>query len=174
MTSLEKLYEARKKLDKVLKEVEIEQSKIQDELMEKRTAGWDKMFDDLYSLKKYSNFIDTGISLYKSKKETLGFEIRDDCICVISWKHADSYDRPIEPKMETYFFSITKDKPFKTDSHYSDWMEYVTHAIENWNEVMEEIKIRLSKRMELEMKKKISDSEKKQIKLEKQLDAISK
>lgn len=177
MNNLERLYEARKELDKVLKEVEVEQSRIRDEITEKRTIGWDKMFEDLYSLRKYSNFIDTGIGLYKSKKETLGFEIRNDNICVISWIHFNCDGRQIEPKTETYFFAITKDKPFKpskADSHYSDWMKYVTYAIENWDEVIKEIEIRLSKRMELEMKKKISNSEQRQIELETQLNAISK
>lgn len=173
MNNLERLYEVRKELDKAIKEIETEQSKIKDEIVEKRNIGWDRMFEDLYSLRKYSNFIDTGITLYKSKKETLGFEIRKDYICVISWEHFNCDGRQIEPRAETYFFTITKDKPFKTDSHYSDWIKYVTYAIENWNEVMREIEIRLSKQIELEMKKKISNLEQNQIELEKQLKAIS-
>lgn len=173
MNNLEKLYEARKALDKVLKDVEIEQSKLIKEITEKRDVGWDRMFSDLYSLRKYSNFIDTGIDLYKNRAETLGFEIRDNEICVLSWKHINFYGNQTEPKTETYFFSITRDKPFETNSYYKDWMKYVIYAIENWNEVMKEIEIRLSKQMELEMKKKISDSEEKQIELKKQLNAIN-
>lgn len=174
MNNLERLYEAKKEFDKALKEIETEQSKMEDEIKEKRNIGWDKMFDDLYVLRKYSNFIDTGVELCKSKSETLGFEIRNDYVCVISWEHFDCDNRPIEPRTKTYFFDITKDEPFKTDSHYSDWMKYVITAIENWDEVKKEIEKRLANKMEREMNKKAFDSEQRQVKLEKQLKAISK
>lgn len=174
MNNLERLHEANKELDKVLNEIKIEQSKIKNEITEKRNDGWYKMFDDLFSLKKYSRYIDTGINIYSNRSETLGFEIREDYICVISWKHVDSNKRPIEPRTETYFFTIKQDKPFQTRSHYDRYMEYVILAIENWDDVMEEIEKRLEKKMEIEMKKKITNAEKRQMELEKQLIAISK
>ena len=65
MNNLEKLYKKRKELDKVLEEIKTEQFKMRNIITEKRNAGWDKMFEDLYSFKKYSNFIDTGIGLYE-------------------------------------------------------------------------------------------------------------
>jgi len=174
MNNLEKLYEANKELDRVLKEVATNQLKIKDEISEKRNNGWNKMFDDLLSLKKYSKFIDTGIQIYSGRSKTLGFEIRDNYICVISWKHFDCDRKPIEPKTETYFFSITRDKPFQTNSHFGNHMEYVVTAIENWDDVKEEIERRLEKRMEIEMKKKLLKAEQTQTELEKQLEAISK
>lgn len=171
MNILEKLYETRKELDAVLSEIEVEQSKLESEITEKRNISWNKMFEDLYSLKKYSRSIDTGVELYKG--ETLGFEIRNDGIGVISWEHFNGNGKQIEPRKKTYFFTITQDKPFQVNSIYHEWMEYVIKAIENWSEVMKEIEKRLVKRMELEMTKKITVSEQKQTELENQLKAIN-
>ncbi|ADZ20217.1 hypothetical protein BJV85_002832 [Clostridium acetobutylicum] len=173
MNKLERLYEIRKELDKTLRKIELEQVQLKNEITEKRNIGWNKMFDDLYSLKKYSCFIDTGISLYKCGDETLGFEIRDEYICVISWKHINCDGKRIEPRTETYFFTIKKQEPFKTDLLYRNYMKYVIYAIENWNEVKVEIERRLSKRIESEMKKKISNLEKRQNELEKELSLIN-
>lgn len=172
MNNLEKLYEMGKNLDKELKTIEIGQAKIEDEITKRRTIGWEKMFEDLYSLRKYSNNIDTGIMLYKSQKETLGFRLCDDYIVVISWEHLNCDGKKIEPRPHTSFFCITKGKPFEAND-YKVCMKYVVFAIENWDEVMKEIEKRLSEQMELEIKKKISNLEQKQIELDKQLKAIS-
>lgn len=185
MNNLEKLYEARQELEKTLKEVEIEQSKTKNIITEKRNAGWDRMFKDLYSLRKYSSFIDTGIAIGAKKYTllgfelrggyTLGFELRDNCISVISWEHFNCIGEPLsKPNVETYYFTIKKNKPFEVDSHYSAWMKYVLLAIENWDKTMDEIKLRLSKKMELEMKNRVSELEKNQEMLESELKAISK
>ncbi len=175
MKNLEMLLKAKEELDKILKVVEVEQLKMQDEIKAKKNIGWEKMFDDLYSLKKYSNFIDTGICLYGDKIETLGFEIRDNFICVISWKHFDKWGNKIEDKQGTYFFTIKKDSPFQAKSgNFADWMKFVVVAIEDWDNVMDEIKIRLAKKMELDMGKSISNSSKKQTELENQLKSINK
>ena len=175
MNNLEKLLKARQELDNTLKEVEVEQAKIQAEITAKKNSGWDKMFEDLYSLRKYSKLMDSGIRLYQSNEETLGFRILDDGIIVVSIEHFASNGNEIEAREETCFFEIKKEKPYKAKNNlYYDLMKYVVFAIENWDKTIKEIEKRLEKSMELEMKRKISNSEKKQIELENQLKAISK
>ena len=176
MTNLEKLYAVSQKLDEQLAEIKAEQEVIKQEIREKRAACWEEMFDDIYSLRKYSKYLDTGIPLYNSGKKTLGFEIRNDCILVISWSHyyEGSSKKRLEPYDETFFFSIYRDKPFDAcNSHYKEWMKYVLRAAENWSTVLPEIKKRLEEKLVRDMKKKVAQAEEKQRMLDKDLKAIS-
>lgn len=167
MENLERLYRIKKELDRQLEAVKNEQTILEKAIKDKRESKWNIMFDDLYKLSKYSRYIDTGIKLYNNDSETLGFEVREEFICVISWKH--SYGKS---KTDTYFFAIERDKPFYTNSHYKDWMKYVLKAVENWNDVLVEIEKRLAIKMKNDMVIKLDKTEKKQIELESQLRAI--
>lgn len=165
--TLEKLYSISQKLDEDLAEIYKGQEELRGKIDDKRTVRWEEMFEDLYKLSKYSRFLDTGIPLYRG--ETLGFEVRDTNIIVISFSH-----RYPEPAAETYFFAIYKDKPFDAHgSHYASWMEYVLQAAENWSKVKQEMEKRLEEKMKRDMAKKMADVETTQKKLEQELRAIS-
>lgn len=174
MTNLEKLYEMSQSLDAQLAEIKTDQTVIENEIKEKRNARWEEMFQDILSLGKYSRHLDTGIPLYNSDKTTLGFEIREDYIMVVSWSHFYDYGgkRP-EPFQDTMFFSIYKDKPFHTTSHYATWMKYVLQAVENWSTVLPEMQRRLEEKMKRDMQKKVVQAEEKQKQLDAELLAIS-
>lgn len=172
MTNLEKLYEMSKSLDAQLAEINSEQTVIENEITKKRKARWEEMFQDILSLEKYSRYLDTGLPLYK--KETLGFEIREDFIMVVSWSHFyDNGRKRPEPYLDTMFFAIYKDKPFHTTSHYATWMKYVLQAAENWSTVLPEMQRRLEEKMKRDMQKKVIQAEEKQKRLDAELLAIS-
>ncbi|MEE1255967.1 MAG: hypothetical protein UHN47_05590 [Lachnospiraceae bacterium] len=174
MTNLEKLYEMSKSLDAQLAEINSDQKVIETEIKEKRKTRWEEIFDDILSLRKYSRYLDTGISLYGTDKTTLGFEIRENFIMVISWSHFyDGGGKRPEPYLDTMFFAIYKDKPFYTTSHYERWMEYVLQAAENWSTVFPEMQRRLEEKMKRDMQKKVIQAEEKQKRLDAELFAIS-
>lgn len=170
MKTLDMLYELNKNLDKQINNIKAYQNGLEKELAEKKKVCWEEFYDNLIELSKYSKFLDSGYSIYKDG-ETLGFEVRNGFIIVISWKHYDSNGRKlIEPRTDTYAFSIKRDMPFMaTNGSIKFWMKYLIEVIENWDYYLEETEKRLEERMIREMKKKIINTENKQIELENEL-----
>lgn len=169
MTNLERLYEMNNVLDAQINRIKASQNELEKEIAEKKKVCWEEMYDKLIELSKYSRFLDTGYSLYEDGR-TLGFEVRDGFIMLISWKHYDCDGRRLaEPRTDTYAFSIRRNKPFIADGNINFWLKDLIKVIDNWNFYLHEMEKRLEERMIREMKKKIINTENKQIQLENEL-----
>lgn len=180
MNNLDKLLEAKKQLNKTLKEIKAEQDNLSDVLAGKRKVSWEKVYDELVAYSKYSPLIDTGQVIYEKEKNTIGFDVRKDCICVMEWSHYYTDSRGVatqkreEPYGDCYYGSIRRDTPWAvkgTLAHIISGRVY--NIIENWDSITPEIEKRLAERMEREMKKSIQAVEEKQIQLEDDLQRIS-
>lgn len=169
MKTLDMLYELNKDLNKQINSIKAYQNGLEKVVAEKKKVCWEEFYDKLIELSKYSKFLDSGFSINKCG-ETLGFEVRNGFIVVISWKHYDSNGRKlIEPETNIYAFSIKRDSPFIANGNISFWLKYLVEVIENWDFYLEETEKRLEERMIREMKKKIVNTESRQIELENEL-----
>lgn len=180
MNNLDKLLEAKKQLNKTLNEIKEEQNKLSGILAEKRKATWESVYDDLMKYSKYSKSIDTGHVIYEKEKNTVGFDIRKDCICVIEWSHYYPYNRgPAaqkreEPYKDCYYGTIRREEPWVVKGSLAHIIQdRLYNIIENWDSITPEIEKRLAESMEREMKKSIQAVEEKQIQLEDDLQRIS-
>lgn len=172
MTNLEKLYEMNRQLEEQLSDIKHSQSELAKEIETRKKVLWEEMFDDIFSLSKYSKTLDTGFTIHKG--ETLGFDIRDNCIVVISWSHEYENKKRPEPYLDTFYFPMYRDKPFDAEgSHFAYAMEYLVKVAENWKETKEEMIRRLEEKLERDMKKKIDNAIDKQKQLEDELRAFS-
>lgn len=169
--TLENLYELNIALDKQINKIKEEQKKLEEEIKEKKKVCWEEFYDDLLKLSKYSKLLDTNYSINR-KEETLGFEVRNGFIVVMSWKHYNCDGKKLnEPKKECYAFRIERDYPFMNLSRSFDyWMPYLEEVIEDWDYYLKETKKNLEEKMIREMKKKIIDTESKQIDLKKEFE----
>ena len=158
---LDKLYTLDKELDRNLEVVKEEQNNIKAVIEANKAVAWEKMCDDLFSLRKYAPigkefFVDTGIkacSRNSGRYPSLGFVIRSNEILFHTIE---------ENTRGTYYFCFTKDKPFRgadTD-HMSKYdMDKLTNVIlANWEECFENIKRNLVVDLEQRMKDKIAES----------------
>lgn len=167
MTNLEKLYKMNIALDKQIDRIKESQNELEKEVIEKKKVAWENMYDKLVELSKYSVYLDTG---YCRCKDTIGFEVRDNFIIIISWKHYDCDGRKLaEPRTDTYACSIERDKPFYTSGHFSYWMEHLVEIMDDWDYHVEQMEKNLEARMIREMQKKIANTEKRQVELENEL-----
>lgn len=169
MKTLDMLYELNKDLDKQIKDIKLHQNELEKKLAEKRKVCWEEFYDKLIELSKYSKFLDSGFVI-NNIGNTLGFEVRNGFIVVISWIHYNCDGRKlIEPRTDTYAFSIKRDEPFIANGSIKCYLPYLVEVIENWDYYLEETEKRLEERMIREMKKKIVNTENKQIELENEL-----
>lgn len=170
MNTLEMLYELNNNLDRQINNIKAYQNQMEKEIANRKRVCWEEVYDKLVELSKYSVFLDSGYPIRNDDKETLGFEVRNGFIMVISWVHYDSrYGKLAEPRKQTYAFAIRRDRPFIADGNIDFWLPYLVEVIDDWNFYLKEIENRLEKRMIREMKKKIVNTESKQVQLENEL-----
>lgn len=153
MDNLEKLYELNYQLDKSLEHIKMEQLKEKEKINLKKSELWNKMFDDLNSLKKYEYCFDTNIPSFEGK--TWGFKASDNYYLFGEFSHKEEIS-----EFDSYLLLLKRELPYQDERGTYDrrhWISYLERLLEDWDNVFENIKIELEKRIKLQMKQKIEE-----------------
>ncbi|MCD8110859.1 MAG: hypothetical protein LUE14_12345 [Clostridiales bacterium] len=157
--NLEKLYQESRSLDAEVAAAAKMESERQEKFRQERNKRWERMCDDILTLSKYSPLMDTGVPVYKDatvKVETLGFDVYEGNIRMISWLQKDREREYDPPKRTTCFFYISRNIPYKNSapSSLTSFVDRLDILADNWEDILPVLEDDIAKRLEMDIKMK--------------------